>query len=103
MTIEETKNKFFLRSRRIQASLILGLGAVQALAGSAGIDLPVWLTTEWLTNLLSTITGDSGLGSALLDAYGAGAIVWSYLRPDGATLTALPAKTHAPVGDAGAQ
>jgi hypothetical protein len=98
MAIESTKSKFFLRSRAIQAALILGLQAIDALAASVGIDLPAFMTTEWLTGLLDTITGDSGLGAALLDAYAAGLLVWHTARPDGASPTLLPSGSNADFG-----
>lgn len=88
--MDDLKSKFFLRSRKIQAALILGLSALTALGASTGVDLPTWLTTDWLTGLLNSITGDSGLGASLLDAYAAAQLVWSMLRPDDAKLKAIP-------------
>jgi len=86
----DIKSKFFLRSRKIQAALILGLSALMAGADSVGVSLPGFLTTDWLTGFLDTITGDSGLGAALLNAYAALALVGSWLRPDGAALNVVP-------------
>ena len=55
---DELKTKFFLRSRLIQAAILGCLTAAGGLSSALGIDLPSGLTTEWLTNLLDSITGD---------------------------------------------
>ncbi len=84
------KSKFFLRSRAVQAALILLLQAGDALAQSFGLHLPAFLTLDWLTGLLNAVTGDAGLGAALIDAYAAALLVWKLARPDGAALVAVP-------------
>jgi len=97
MTIYDVKTKFFLRSRKIQAALILGLQALQGGSEAAGVHLPTWLTLDWLAGLLDTITADSGLGATIIAAWGAGAAVLSYLRPDDAKLVAVPLTGTLPI------
>jgi len=97
MPIEDVKAKWFLRSRAIQAAIILLSQGFDGLAAQAGIALPTGVV-GYIQQGLDAITGDQGLGAILLDAYAGALVVWGRFRADSAKLTLLPASGNAPLG-----